>query len=47
VATATPQLTEKGKRLAADLDELLEDVDEVLEENTEEFVKGYVQRGGE
>lgn len=29
------------------MDELLEEIDNVLEENAEEFVKGYVQRGGE
>ena len=26
---------------------LIEEIDEVLEENAEEFVKNYVQRGGE
>ena len=29
------------------LDELLDEIDQVLEENAEEFVKNYVQRGGE
>jgi len=29
------------------LDELLDEVDAVLEENAEEFVKAYVQKGGE
>jgi len=33
--------------LKEDLDALLDEVDDVLEENAEEFVKGYVQRGGE
>ena len=33
--------------LKADLDKLLDEVDGVLEENAEEFVKGYVQKGGE
>lgn len=35
---------------AADLqatDELLDEIDALLEENAEEFVKGYVQKGGE
>ena len=27
--------------------DLLDEIDDVLEENAEEFVKGYVQRGGE
>ena len=30
-----------------ELDELLDEIDEVLEVNAEEFVKNYVQRGGE
>ncbi len=30
-----------------DLDGLMDEIDEVLEENAEEFVKNYVQRGGE
>ena len=29
------------------IDELLDEIDEVLEENAEEFVKNYVQKGGE
>ena len=29
------------------LDDLLDEIDEVLEENAEEFVKNYVQKGGE
>ncbi len=29
------------------LDRLLEDIDEVLEENAEEFVQGYIQKGGQ
>jgi ubiquitin-like protein Pup len=30
-----------------DLDDLLDEIDEVLEENAEEFVRNYVQKGGE
>ena len=30
-----------------ELDELLDEIDSVLEENAEEFVKNYVQKGGE
>jgi ubiquitin-like protein Pup len=33
--------------LQRELDELLDEVDAVLEENAEEFVKAYVQKGGE
>jgi ubiquitin-like protein Pup len=33
--------------LKHELDEILDGIDELLEENAEEFVKGYVQKGGE
>jgi ubiquitin-like protein Pup len=29
------------------IDELLDEIDQVLEENAEEFVKNYIQKGGE
>lgn len=45
--TAASNLTEKGEALKEDMDALLDEIDEVLEENAEEFVKNYVQRGGE
>lgn len=31
----------------ADLDALLDEIDAVLEPDAEEFVRGYVQKGGE
>jgi ubiquitin-like protein Pup len=40
-------LTARGKDINAAIDDLLDEIDEVLEENAEEFVAGYVQRGGE
>lgn len=30
-----------------DLDSILDQIDDVLEENAEEFVKSYVQKGGQ
>ena len=30
-----------------ELDKLVDEIDEVLEENAEEFVRSYVQKGGE
>ncbi|GMU79678.1 MAG: prokaryotic ubiquitin-like protein Pup [Acidimicrobiia bacterium] len=39
--------TDRGEKLKSDLDDLLDEIDEVLEENAEEFVKSYVQKGGE
>jgi ubiquitin-like protein Pup len=41
------KLAEKGEELKEEMDELLDEIDSVLEENAEEFVKNYVQRGGE
>jgi prokaryotic ubiquitin-like protein Pup len=38
---------EQRDKLMDDLDALLDEIDEVLEENAEEFVKSYVQKGGE
>ncbi|MBM3741456.1 MAG: ubiquitin-like protein Pup [Actinomycetota bacterium] len=37
----------KGEKLIAELDDLLDEIDEVLESNAEDFVKSYVQKGGE
>lgn len=34
-------------KLKNDLDDLLDEIDEALETNAEEFVKNYVQKGGE
>lgn len=39
--------SEKGEKLKKDLDEIIEEIDGVLEENAEEFIKSYVQRGGQ
>ena len=38
---------DQGEKLKAELDDLLDEIDEVLEENAEEFVRNYVQKGGE
>ena len=39
-AAGSPELAKKGKKIK-------DEIDSVLEENAEEFVKSYVQRGGE
>ena len=37
----------RNEELAADVDDLLDEIDAILEENAEEFVKAYIQKGGE
>jgi prokaryotic ubiquitin-like protein Pup len=37
----------QGDKIKAELDDLLDEIDEVLETNAEEFVKSYVQKGGQ
>ncbi len=39
--------TEQGDRLKAEMDDILDEIDDVLETNAEDFVKSYVQKGGE
>ncbi|MCP5044429.1 MAG: ubiquitin-like protein Pup [bacterium] len=41
------KMAKKGEDLKDEMDALVDDIDAVLEENAEEFVKNYVQRGGE
>lgn len=36
-----------GGELTGKIDELLDEIDSVLEENAEEFVRDYVQKGGQ
>ena len=42
-----PKVSETGQRLTEEMDELVDEIDKVLEENAAEFVKNYVQKGGE
>jgi ubiquitin-like protein Pup len=44
---ANPETAEKGKKLKENMDKLMDEIDDVLEENAEEFVKNYVQKGGQ
>ena len=37
----------QGEALKEELDDLLDEIDSVLEANAEEFVRSYVQKGGE
>ncbi len=43
----TPAASESGEKLKAELDDLLDEIDDVLETNAEDFVKSYIQKGGQ
>ena len=43
----TSSATENKEALDADVDSILDEIDEVLEENAEDFVKSFVQKGGQ
>ena len=47
VVDEAPATSEQGEKIKAELDDLLDEIDEVLESNAEDFVKSYVQKGGE
>jgi len=47
VEEAAPPTSERGEKIKAELDDLLDEIDEVLEDNAEEFVRNYVQKGGQ
>ncbi|MGH3712363.1 MAG: ubiquitin-like protein Pup [Micromonosporaceae bacterium] len=44
---ANPEVSERHEKISEDVDDLLDEIDSVLEENAEEFVRGYVQKGGQ
>jgi ubiquitin-like protein Pup len=46
-AAATEEVKERHEKLSDDVDSILDEIDEVLEENAEEFVRSYVQKGGQ
>jgi ubiquitin-like protein Pup len=41
------QTSARAESLKGEMDDILDEIDEVLEENAEEFIKSYVQKGGE
>ena len=47
VVEDVPGASATRDKLKAELDDLLDEIDEVLEDNAEEFVRNYVQKGGE
>jgi ubiquitin-like protein Pup len=44
---ASGDVKERQEKLSDDVDAILDEIDEVLEENAEEFVRSYVQKGGQ
>ncbi|MDQ2757140.1 MAG: ubiquitin-like protein Pup [Actinomycetota bacterium] len=44
---AAPEASVRKEALDDDIDSLLDEIDGVLESNAEEFVKGFVQKGGQ
>ena len=46
-SAAQGEVQERHEKLADDVDSLLDEIDGVLEENAEEFVRGYIQKGGQ
>ena len=46
-ARGQPRGRRAAREATEDVDDLLDEIDSVLEENAEEFVRGYVQKGGQ
>ena len=47
VEEVSTDVHERVEELTSDVDDLLDEIDDVLESNAEEFVKSYVQKGGQ
>ena len=46
-AQASGDLKERHEKLSDDVDSVLDEIDDVLEENAEDFVRSFVQKGGQ
>ena len=46
-AEVSTDVHERVEKLDEDVDALLDEIDDVLESNAEEFVKSYIQKGGQ
>jgi prokaryotic ubiquitin-like protein Pup len=46
-AGGAPAGPERREKLGEDVDAILDEIDDVLEENAEDFVRAYVQKGGQ
>jgi ubiquitin-like protein Pup len=46
-ASVDTEVAERHKEMTDDVDSILDEIDEVLESNAEEFVRSYIQKGGQ
>lgn len=44
---ASSDVAERHEKLTEDVDAILDDIDDVLESNAEDFVRAFVQKGGQ
>jgi ubiquitin-like protein Pup len=44
---AESDVTERKEQLDEDIDAILDEIDDVLETNAEDFVKSFIQKGGQ
>jgi ubiquitin-like protein Pup len=45
--TTDAEVAERKEQLDEDIDAILDEIDEVLESNAEDFVKSFIQKGGQ
>lgn len=46
-AVVDPEVAARHEEISEDVDDLLDEIDTVLEENSSDFVRSYVQKGGQ
>jgi prokaryotic ubiquitin-like protein Pup len=46
-AETTSDVAERHEKLTEDVDAILDEIDDVLETNAEDFVRAFVQKGGQ
>lgn len=46
-AVVDPEVAARHEEMGEDVDDLLDEIDSVLEENSSDFVRSYVQKGGQ
>ncbi len=47
VPQVNPETAERHEKLTEDVDAILDEIDDVLESNAEDFVRAFVQKGGQ